>query len=127
MSITFPARPWVKVPSRSFEGWLKVDLVYRAKDPYAVELCFHAKDIDVMYLFARELLRDGLKHTAGRGDVKITPGLLTVGILLSNGFEQTACSFDRGTLASFLAATYVAVPDGTESDHMDWSELEPQP
>ncbi|MFD8779221.1 SsgA family sporulation/cell division regulator [Streptomyces sp. NPDC059916] len=45
-------------------------LTYRLSDPYAVEATFHPDgDEAVVWAFARDLLTEGLDHSAGEGDV----------------------------------------------------------
>ncbi|MFG3370369.1 SsgA family sporulation/cell division regulator [Streptomyces sp. NPDC048156] len=47
-------------------------LTYRLRDPYAVEASFHADDDEpVVWVFARDLLIEGLSGSAGEGDVVV--------------------------------------------------------
>lgn len=59
-------------PELSFS--IVVDLAYEADDPYAVRFAFHLPgDAPVTWVFARELLLDGLSAPSGEGDVHIHP------------------------------------------------------
>ncbi|SEQ85215.1 SsgA family sporulation/cell division regulator [Streptomyces radiopugnans] len=54
---------------------LPVRLIYRAADRYAITAVFNAgTDEERTWLFARELLADGLHHSVGIGDVIVWPG-----------------------------------------------------
>ncbi|MER7196695.1 hypothetical protein CG723_40985 [Streptomyces sp. CB01635] len=47
-------------------------LTYRLRDPYAVEAAFHTDDDEpVVWVFARDLLIEGLSGSAGEGDVVV--------------------------------------------------------
>ncbi|WP_330343387.1 SsgA family sporulation/cell division regulator [Streptomyces longwoodensis] len=50
---------------------MPVRLTYRPTDPYAVEAVFYPDDPrgEVVWTFARDLLIEGLEHSAGEGDV----------------------------------------------------------
>ncbi|WP_236655566.1 SsgA family sporulation/cell division regulator [Streptacidiphilus carbonis] len=51
-----------------------VRLRYDPADPYAVELTFHLPgDPPVTWVFARELLLDGISRSSGEGDIVIEP------------------------------------------------------
>ncbi|SFK23607.1 SsgA family sporulation/cell division regulator [Streptomyces pini] len=54
---------------------LPVRLVHRAADRYAITAVFNAGTAEERtWLFARELLADGLRHSVGIGDVIVWPG-----------------------------------------------------
>ncbi|WP_443065138.1 SsgA family sporulation/cell division regulator [Streptomyces sp. NBC_00576] len=51
---------------------LHTRLTYRVSDPYAVEARFRAEDQgETVWIFARDLLRDGLERANGLGDVTV--------------------------------------------------------
>lgn len=47
--------------------------IFRCDDPFAVSAVFTAGGTQVLWTFARELLRDGLYAPAGGGDVMVAP------------------------------------------------------
>ncbi len=53
---------------------VKVDLTYNSRDPYAVQASFRTGNgTAVDWVFARDLLHDGLIASAGTGDVRVQP------------------------------------------------------
>ena len=53
---------------------VKVELSYSSRDPYAVQASFRTgHDSTVDWVFARDLLADGLVDSAGTGDVRVQP------------------------------------------------------
>ena len=101
---------------------------YDPADPYAVTMKLEARSGSVTWTFARELLAEGLYEPAGRGDVQVWP-------CLSNSGEAVVivelCSPDGTALLQtrsravqeFVAATFAAVPAGSESSHVDVDSL----
>ncbi|MBG0828208.1 SsgA family sporulation/cell division regulator [Planomonospora sp. ID67723] len=101
---------------------------YRADDPYAVRLAFLAGDgrETFDYLFARELLIDGLDldqcEPLGLGDVRVGPAPAGDWLVLSlpgvdgEWFELYAT---RAHLAGFVEATLGVVPMGRERELVD--------
>ncbi|MCL2581029.1 MAG: SsgA family sporulation/cell division regulator [Streptosporangiales bacterium] len=100
---------------------LAATFAYFASDPYAVRLSFHVGEPEpVEWTFSRALLRTGLEHAFGPGDVRIWPacdGLLN--IELSSPFGQARFELLAEAAAAFLNRTYQAVPDGAEPEHRD--------
>ncbi len=105
---------------------VRTSLRYDPEDPYAVHVLFHAGSAGgepVSWSFARELLVTGLDEPAGIGDVRVWPWASPrgdfVALALSspdgNALFEVPCSI----LVRFLRRTYVAVPQGGESDHLD--------
>src|SRR5215471_7508012 len=73
---------------------LTASLYYRSDDPYAIQMAFHVGTNDpVEWIFARDLLAEGLDQVAEDGDVRIWPGPTThkdvLNLALSSPFEQT--------------------------------------
>ncbi|MFJ8158528.1 SsgA family sporulation/cell division regulator [Streptomyces sp. NPDC094468] len=100
------------------------DLRYEATDPYAVRVVFHVTDEQtVQWLFARQLLIDGMHQLSGTGDVGIWPsrsdGRDVICISLSSDTGEALLEAPARALASFLRRTQAAVPPGTESQHID--------
>ena len=52
---------------------LPVSLRYSASDPYAVRAVFSGDGMEVEWVFARDLLRNGLTCPVGDGDVHVWP------------------------------------------------------
>ena len=103
---------------------VKVDLTYHSRDPYAVQASFRTGNgTAVDWVFARDLLHEGLTGPAGTGDVRVqpVPGNPTrVQLELSSpsGYaEFTTCA---QTLGEFLRRTYEAVPPNTEYSWLDF-------
>ncbi|MGG2459911.1 SsgA family sporulation/cell division regulator [Streptomyces sp. RGM 3693] len=98
-------------------------LRYQRTDPLAVRMTFPPEiSLDgaaVDWAFARDLLAEGLRGAAGRGDVRVRP----------SGPDRTVMEFhaDEGIamvqlrtedVRRFLARSYEAVPDGREHEHL---------
>ncbi|MGD3108349.1 SsgA family sporulation/cell division regulator [Streptomyces sp. YGL11-2] len=98
-------------------------LHYQRADPLAVRMSFPPEiSLDgaaVDWAFARELLAEGLRMPAGRGDVRVRP----------SGPERTVMEFhaDEGIamvqlrtedVRRFLARSYEAVPAGREQEYL---------
>src|SRR3954451_19967604 len=103
---------------------VKVDLTYHSRDPYAVQASFRTGNgTAVDWVFARDLLQEGLIGPAGTGDVQVQPvagngGTLHLELSCPSGHAVfTACA---QTLAEFLRRTYEAVPPESEYDCLDF-------
>ncbi|MFI0790778.1 SsgA family sporulation/cell division regulator [Streptomyces lydicus] len=98
-------------------------LHYQPADPLAVRMSFPPEiSLDgsaVDWAFARELLDEGLRAPAGRGDVRVRP----------SGPDRTVMEFhaDEGIamvqlrtedVRRFLARSYAAVEAGSEAAHL---------
>ncbi|MFC8914180.1 SsgA family sporulation/cell division regulator [Streptomyces sp. WAC05374] len=91
-------------------------LTYDARDPYAVTVGFtHAGFVYAEWRLDRDMLRDGMAHPVGEGDVRMWPVLngtreeLRIELLHAAVFTVWAPSLWR-----FLAGTYEQVPAGQE-------------
>jgi Streptomyces sporulation and cell division protein, SsgA len=105
---------------------VRTSLRYDPDDPYAVHVLFHAESVggeSVSWSFARELLVSGLDEPAGIGDVRVRPSAGArgdiVALTLSSPDGNAVFEARRSVLMRFLRRTYVAVPLGRESDHLD--------
>ncbi|MFJ7245707.1 SsgA family sporulation/cell division regulator [Kitasatospora sp. NPDC098652] len=104
-------------PELSFP--IVVDLGYEAGDPYAVRFTFHLPgDAPVTWVFARELLLDGLGGPSGEGDVRIgplggEPAEVSIALCSPNG--HAVLHARAAALAAFLARADRLVPVGRES------------
>jgi hypothetical protein len=105
---------------------VRVELRYDTRDPYAVVAAFRTGKAGwVEWVFARDLLADGLIATAGEGDVRIRPSaddpeVVVVELSSPSGhavFEASAQEF-----ADFLDRTYDVVVPGNEHLWVDVDE-----
>lgn len=103
---------------------LVASLFYSGEDPYAVRMAFHVgTDEPVEWIFARDLLSEGMTGPSGEGDIRVWPatadGERTLNLLLSSPFGQAHFEAPMQELADFLRRTYEAVPAGHEGEHFD--------
>jgi hypothetical protein len=112
---------------------LVASLYYSGSDPYAIRMAFHVgADEPVEWIFARDLLADGLLTPEGDGDVRVWPSLETglagvergrpgiLNIELSSPFGEAHFEAPSEAIANFLNRTYRIVPMGKESDVIDF-------
>lgn len=103
---------------------LHTRLTYRVSDPYAVEARFHADDADeTVWIFARDLLRNGLERRNGLGDVSVWPGTGTQGeprvfVRLSSPEGSALLSAADADLRAFLDAASNLVSYGAEHPYL---------
>ncbi len=116
---------------------LVASLNYSGSDPYAIRMAFHVgSEEPVEWIFARDLLADGLMTPEGDGDVRVWPSPATdspheageadgaathsvLNIELSSPFGEARFEAPSEAIASFLDRTYRIVPMGKESDVID--------
>ncbi len=106
---------------------VRAGLRYSIDDPYAVQVSFHTgagADGDVVeWTFARTLLSEGVSSAVGDGDVQVWPstadGHPLVCLSLSSPSGRALFEVPLSGLVEFLTQTFVSVPSGTESDHLD--------
>ena len=102
---------------------LPVSLRYSAADPYAVSAVFSGDGMEVEWVFARDLLRQGLSTPIGDGDVHVWPSwgtgreLLMISLTSPDG--QAVLEAAAEDVRTFLDRTAAVVPDGQESSHLD--------
>lgn len=103
---------------------VKVDLTYRSQDPYAVQASFRTGNgTAVDWVFARDLLQDGLIAPSGTGDVRVRPVAADPGrvqLELSSPSGHAVFTTCAQTLGEFLHRTYEAVPPGREYSWLDF-------
>ncbi|SDP39234.1 SsgA family sporulation/cell division regulator [Actinacidiphila guanduensis] len=116
---------------RIFAGGLSAPLVcelsYSTADPLAVAIVFDVEGRwPVRWLFARDLLADGLTARTGQGDVVIWPGDEEGSLLVQVRKGHCAAHFKLPLTAvgKWLARCYGLVPRGHEMQHVDWGELQ---
>ena len=107
---------------------LVASLHYSSGDPYAIRIAFHVGlDEPVEWIFARELLSQGIEGREGVGDVTVWPASesadgmpgAVLNLELSSPFGQAQFEAPIRQVRDFLRRTYDAVPEGQEADHMD--------
>ena len=99
-------------------------LLYRAADPYAVHITFHlGQDSPVTWVFARDLLVEGVFRACGHGDVRVWPtrveGRSVMCLALSSPAGDALIEAPSGVLASWLERSLRLVPAGREEDALD--------
>ncbi|GAA3239777.1 SsgA family sporulation/cell division regulator [Pseudonocardia petroleophila] len=103
---------------------VKVDLTYHSRDPFAVQASFrtgHGSAVD--WVFARDLLHDGLITPSGSGDVRVRPVAHDpnrVQLELSSPSGHAVFTTCAQTLGEFLHRTFDAVPPGREYSWLDF-------
>jgi hypothetical protein len=103
---------------------LVASLFYSGEDPYAVRMAFHVgTDEPVEWIFARDLLSEGMSGPSGEGDVRVWPssaeGEPALNLVLSSPFGQAHFEAPMQALADFLRRTYEAIPAGHEGEYFD--------
>ncbi len=101
-------------------------LRYESADPWAVRVAFQTGadgDGTVEWMFARQLLTDGVATTVGEGDVRVWPsasgGARVVNLAMASPSGSALFEIDRDALVEFLQQTYLAVPTGSEEEVVD--------
>ncbi|MBQ0887068.1 SsgA family sporulation/cell division regulator [Streptomyces sp. RM72] len=99
---------------------------YSAADPYAVRMAVHTEEAPpVEWVFARDLLTEGISRPAGLADVQVWPvprrrryleaGRGAVNIRVSSQDGTTVLTVQAASLRAFLDRTLDTVAAGTES------------
>ncbi len=115
---------------------LMASLYYSRQDPYAVKIAFHVGTNEpVEWTLARDLLAAALHSREGIGDVQAWPsaasanpaaevgaaiGRKILNISMTSPFGHAQFEASAAAIEAFLAQTYQLVPDGEESDYMDF-------
>jgi hypothetical protein len=101
-------------------------LRYESNDPWAVRVAFQTGgegDGIVEWMFARQLLTDGVAKACGEGDVRVWPALhgaeRVVNLAMASPSGAALFEIDRDALVEFLQQTYLAVPTGHEGSLVD--------
>lgn len=102
-------------------------LDYAVDEPYSVRATFRTSEGDVRWVFARDLLSDGLTKPAGDGDIAVWPSRTrdrdVLCISLSSPSGSALMEANRSDIEDFLARTYQVAPVGAESAFLDIDEL----
>lgn len=101
-----------------------VALEYDVGDPFAIAATFGpSTDGGVRWVFARDLLAQGLRATAGDGDVRVWPavshGKPVVCIGLRSPDGAALLEAPAHPLSAFVTSTYELVPEGRETRLLD--------
>ena len=101
-------------------------LGYDIADPWAVRVAFHtggAGNGVVEWMFARQLLTDGVAGPVGDGDIRVWPAVhgadRVINLAMASPSGAALFELDRDALVPFLQQTYQAVPAGREGDVVD--------
>jgi hypothetical protein len=105
-------------------GWMYCYLQYASTDPYAVSFdTVDSPDPDRPWRFARDLLDAGLDAPSGLHEVRVWPDFdgnpQRVGLALSSSDGEMQMWLPRDEVVRLLRRTFVAVPRGWESRHVD--------
>ena len=103
---------------------LTASLYYRGHDPYAIRMAFHVgTDDPVEWIFARDLLAEGLDRVVGDGDVRVWPSTAAhrdvLNLALSSPFGQAHFEAPLTAMTGFLLRTFEVVPAGREGEFID--------
>ncbi|WP_079144288.1 SsgA family sporulation/cell division regulator [Streptomyces agglomeratus] len=99
---------------------------YRSDDPFTVRIDFHLPlGPTVVWHLDRDMLMAGTQSPTGIGDIHLRPApgpgnTDRVLMRLSSPEGIAMVDVDRVPLTEWLGETYVLVPAGTESGHLDW-------
>ena len=103
---------------------VKVELSYTSRDPYAVQASFRTgHETTVDWVFARDLLADGLIDSAGSGDVRVQPASedpSRIELELTSPSGHALFTTSAATLSEFLDRTFAAVPPTSEYSWLDF-------
>lgn len=97
---------------------------YSEHNPYSLRICFLTGDTEVVWVFARDLIRDSVAGRAGQGDVSAwtEPGLAgpSLRLRLTSPASSADLRIARSQVDPFLDLTYARVPAGTEASQLDF-------
>src|SRR5258708_34567279 len=103
---------------------LTASLYYRGDDPYAIRMAFHVgTDDPVEWIFARDLLAEGLDCVAGDGDVRVWPSTAAhrdvLNLVLSSPFGQAHFEAPLTAMAGVLLRTLEVFPSARDGEFFD--------
>ncbi|MFD7776998.1 SsgA family sporulation/cell division regulator [Streptomyces sp. NPDC059753] len=113
------------VISRTYTLSMSLSLRYETTDPYVVRATFFTDtDEPVEWVLGRDLLADGLRGSAGCGDVRVWSavgrGDQAMYIVLGSPAGAALLEVPVEDVKSFLENTEAVVPRGAESGQIDW-------
>ncbi|QIY69946.1 SsgA family sporulation/cell division regulator [Streptomyces sp. RLB1-33] len=114
------------VISRTYSLSVCMSLRYEPTDPYVVRATFFTDtDEPAEWVLGRDLLADGLRGSAGCGDIRIWPavsrGDQAMYLVLRSPAGTALLEVPVQDVRTFLENTEALVPRGTESGHIDWN------
>jgi expansin (peptidoglycan-binding protein) len=100
------------------------ELEYNAADPFAVTAVFRAGETPIRWVFARDLLAEGIFSPVGDGDVHVWPcldirGHAVVILELTSPYGEALLQASSSDVNDFLQHTFDMVPRGTEDGQLD--------
>lgn len=104
---------------------LEAEFSYSTTDPLAVVAMFHTGESEpVRWVFARDLLSEGMDHRTGDGDMVVWPavgveGAPAVHIRLRSPDGDALLEADAAAVQQFLKLTWALVTPGTEGHLLD--------
>jgi hypothetical protein len=103
---------------------LDAELGYDVLDPYAVSLAMKGAEGTTTWVFARELLREGLQLPSGDGDVHVfraetEDGAPVLAIELVDLESELLLTAGVPEIETFLATSLSMVPLGAETESCD--------
>ena len=103
---------------------VEAELQYHPGDPYAVTVTFSLGNRQIRWIFARELVANGLYEPTGEGDVQVQPGLdeegrATVLLLLTSPQGRALVQARAREIRTFVERMSAVVPFGLEHQHVD--------
>jgi hypothetical protein len=115
----------LSVSASTGDADMPAELRYDPNDPLAVTLAIGTQcEAPVIWVFARDLLAEGVNSAAGKGDITVEPASEdaphdVVRITLATDCLATMTA-DRNKVLEFLLASFSAVPSGCEMDQIDF-------
>lgn len=102
---------------------VRAEFRYIADHPYSITAHFHTGSESVEWVFARDLLLDGLHHPTGDGDITCWPatvrGERVLCLSLVSPTGQALLEAPAETVDGFLQRCVQVVPLGAEGDFLD--------
>ena len=101
---------------------------YRSSEPFTITAAFQTSESRwVEWVFARDLLVEGLIAPSGLGDVLLRPdgfgGIESLVLEISSPEGHAMLELELAAVDRFLARTMAMVPLGEESEHFDVDKL----
>jgi hypothetical protein len=115
----------LSVSASTGDADMPAELRYDPNDPLAVTLAIGTQcESPVIWVFARDLLAEGVNSAVGEGDITVEPGSDeatndVIRITLATDCLATMTA-DRNKILEFLVASFTAVPSGCEMDQIDF-------
>ncbi|HET9138438.1 SsgA family sporulation/cell division regulator [Actinophytocola sp.] len=101
---------------------------YDVREPFTIAVAFQTEqDHWVRWVFARDLLVNGMTGSAGIGDVRLRPrrtdGRTMLQLEIESPEGHAVLDLEREQVQLFLEETFRLVPLGQESDYFDLDGL----